>query len=308
MSALTTHCHFAKSTFTDLQRLIDEAPDEEAPVSPIKNFRDESAGEWPEISRKTSDEKAPGKGQLTTGNHKSDSKKMTDTKTLVNSVMASIPLSGEIPDHHPIGDTSTTLPEIASKSNSPKQIELDQRFDKMIADAPEGDSTANVSSTSGNCAMASEASEVSVSSTFSESSDISESSKVLNFCSSVSSVSSVSSMTSMTSMPSIYTWENMALAAQAEEEAKQNLPTQIRSWFDKWIDPVFEANAEAWQIQISDMIGKHLMHATGEKHTLALVTAFHDLNASKFTSIPREGFIARAKEIMVKELASWIEA
>ena len=58
----------------DWQRLIDEAPDEEAPVSPAhpqpeanENFRDESAGEWPEISRKTSDEKAPGKGQLTTG-------------------------------------------------------------------------------------------------------------------------------------------------------------------------------------------------------------------------------------------------
>ena len=56
------------------------------------------------------------------------------------------------------------------------------------------------------------------------------------------------------------------------------------------------------------MIGKHLMHATGEKITLALVTAFHDLNASKFASIPREEFIARAEEIMVRELASWTEA
>jgi hypothetical protein len=128
MSARTTHCHFAKSTFTDLQRRIDEAPDEEVPVSPIKNFRDESAGEWPEISRKTSNEKAPGKGQLTTGHHKSDSNKLTDTKTLVNSVMESMPLSGEIPDHHPIGDPSTALPENASKSNPRKPIELDQRF------------------------------------------------------------------------------------------------------------------------------------------------------------------------------------
>jgi hypothetical protein len=81
-------------------------------------------------------------------------------------------------------------------------------------------------------------------------------------------------------MPSIYTWDYLALAAKAEEEAKQGLPTQIRKWYEKWIAPVFEANAETWQIQISDMIGKHLMHATGEKITLALVTAFHDLNAT----------------------------
>jgi hypothetical protein len=109
-------------------------------------------------------------------------------------------------------------------------------------------------------------------------------------------------------MPSIYTWEYLALATKAEKETKQGLPTQIRKWYEKWIEPVFEANVETWQIQISDMIGKHLMHATGEKHTLALVTAFHDLNASKFTSIPREGFIVRAEEIMVRELASWTEA
>ncbi len=115
-------------------------------------------------------------------------------------------------------------------------------------------------------------------------------------------------MCSVNSMASIYTWEELALAAKAEEEAKRILPTQIRTWYDKWIDSVFKADVVTWQIQISDMIGKHLMHATGEKNTLALVTAFHDLNASKFASIPREGFIARAEEIMVQELDSWIEA
>ncbi|MBU6170666.1 MAG: hypothetical protein KGQ87_04120 [Verrucomicrobia bacterium] len=119
---------------------------------------------------------------------------------------------------------------------------------------------------------------------------------------------SVDSMGSVNSMASMYTWENLALAAKAEKEAKKSLSPQIRKWYNEWIDHVYEADATKWQNQISDMIGKHLMHATGKENTLALVMAFHDLNTSKFASISREGFIASAEEIMMRELASWTEA
>lgn len=106
----------------------------------------------------------------------------------------------------------------------------------------------------------------------------------------------------------MYTWENLALAEEAQKEAKQNLPPQIRGWYDAWIDPLYTADAEKWQSQISDMIGKHLMHATGGENTLALVTAYFDLNTPAFAAISREAFIASAREIMARELASWIEA
>jgi hypothetical protein len=200
------------------------------------------------------------------------------------------------------------------KSAAPIANSIARKFDQMIANAPEEQSELAGDNHSFRIVRR-DKSERPFTSKISEASQHSKASQFSNVlntevCSSVPSVvcSSVSSITSVSSVPSIYTWEELALAAQAEEEAKRSLPTQIRTWYDKWIDSVFKADVETWQIQISDMIGKHLMHATGEKNTLALVTAFHDLNASKFASIPREGFIARAEKIMVQELDSWIEA
>jgi len=184
--------------------------------------------------------------------------------------------------------------------------EVMRKFDRMIDAAPDESSLDSEPSQQSeilkSVSCISEPSEFFVDSETSQYSVPSISSGSLEFCNSVTSVSS------MPSMPSMYTWEELALAEKAAGEAKQRLPTQIGSWYEKWIDPVFEANAETWQTQISDMIGKHLMHATGKENTLALVTAFYDLNASKFASIPREGFIASAREIMVRELASWLEA
>jgi hypothetical protein len=178
--------------------------------------------------------------------------------------------------------------------------ELARKFGQMIANAPEEKSELAGDNHSFRIARRDKSDRPFAS----QHSKASQFSNVLN----IEVCSSVSSITSVSSVPSIYTWEELTLAAKAEEEAKRSLPTQIRTWYDKWIDSVFKADVETWQIQISDMIGKHLMHATGKKNTLALVTAFHDLNASKFASIPREGFIARAEEIMVRELDSWIEA
>jgi hypothetical protein len=56
----------------DFQRHIDQAPTHPQPEA-IVNFRDESSEGWPYKIPKNSDEKAPGKGQLTTG-HSSDTK------------------------------------------------------------------------------------------------------------------------------------------------------------------------------------------------------------------------------------------
>lgn len=197
--------------------------------------------------------------------------------------------------------------------------EVMRKFDRMIDAAPDENSLDSEPSQQSeilkSVSCSSEPSEFFVGSEASDYSVPSISSGSLEFCNSVTSVSSVSSMykggvsvSSVPSVPSMYTWEELALAEKAAGEAKQRLPAKIRSWYEKWIDPVFEADAETWQTQISDMIGKHLMHATGEENTLALVTAFYDLNAPTFASIPREGFIASAGEIMVRELASWIEA
>lgn len=211
------------------------------------------------------------------------------------------------------------------KSVKESMAEVMRKFNRMIDEAPDENSLDSEPSQQSeilkSVSCSSEPSEPSEPSEFFVGSEASEysvpsiSSGSLEFCNSVTSVSSmykggdsVSSEPSVPSMPSMYTWEELALAEKAAGEAKQRLPTQIRSWYKKWIDPVFEANAEKWQTQISDMIGKHLMHATGKENTLALVTAFYDLNASKFASIPREGFIASAEEVIVRELASWIEA
>ena len=184
--------------------------------------------------------------------------------------------------------------------------EVMRKFDRMIDAAPDENSLDSEPSQQSeilkSVSCSSEPSEFFVGSEASDYSVPTISSGSLEFCNSVSSVSSVPSV------PSMYTWEELALAEKAAGAAKQRLPAKIRSWYEKWIDPVFEADAETWQTQISDMIGKHLMHATGEENTLALVTAFYDLNAPTFASIPREGFIASAGEIMVRELASWIEA
>jgi hypothetical protein len=189
-------------------------------------------------------------------------------------------------------------------------------FDRLIAEAPDESSLDSEPSQQSeilkSVSCSSEPSEFFVDSETSQYSVPSISSVSLEFCNSITSVSSMykggDSVSSVPSVPSMYTWEDLALAEKAAAEARQLLPTQIGSWYKKWIDPVFEANAETWQTQISDMIGKHLMHATGKENTLALVTAFYDLNASKFASIPREGFIASAEEVIVRELASWIEA
>jgi len=191
--------------------------------------------------------------------------------------------------------------------------EVMRKFDRMIDAAPDESSLDSEPSQQSeilrSVSCISEPSEFFVDSETSQYSVPSISSGSLEFCNSVTSVSSMyKGGPSVPSVPSMYTWEDLALAEKATGEAKQRLPTQIKSWYNKWIDPVFEANAETWQTQISDMIGKHLMHATGEENTLALVTAFYDLNASKFASIPREGFIACAGEIMLRELASWLEA
>jgi hypothetical protein len=194
--------------------------------------------------------------------------------------------------------------------------EVMRKFDRMMDAAPDESSLDSEPSQQSeilkSVSCSSEPSEFFVDSETSEYSVPSISSVSLEFCNSVTSVSSMykggDSVSSVPSVPSMYTWKELALAEKAAGEAKQRLPTQIRSWYKKWIDPVFEADAETWQTQISDMIGKHLMHATGEENTLALVTAFYDLNAPTFASIPREGFIASAGEIMVRELASWSEA
>lgn len=184
--------------------------------------------------------------------------------------------------------------------------EVMRKIDRMIDAAPDENSLDSEPSQQSeilkSVSFTSEPSEFLVDSETSQYSVPSISSGSLKFCNSVPSVSS------MPSIPSMYTWEELALAEKAAGEAKQRLPIQIRKWYEKWIDPVFEANAETWQTQISDMIGKHLMHATGKENTLALVTAFYDLNASKFASIQREGFIASVGEIMVRGLASWLEA
>jgi hypothetical protein len=190
---------------------------------------------------------------------------------------------------------------------------LNEAWDSLIEKATDDNSLASEPSQQSeilkSVSCSSEPSEFFVDSEPSQYSVPSISSVSLEFCNSITSVSSMyKGGDSVSSVPSMYTWEDLALAEKATGEAKQRLPTQIKSWYNKWIDPVFEANAKTWQTQISDMIGKHLMHATGEENTLALVTAFYDLNASKFASIPREGFIACAGEIMVRELASWLEA
>jgi hypothetical protein len=199
--------------------------------------------------------------------------------------------------------------------NSVKKImaQVMSPIDRLIAEAQDESSFDSEPSQHSeilkSVACSSEPSEFFVGSEPSEYSVPSTSSGSLEFCNSVTSVSSMyTGGDSVPSIPSIYTWEDLALAEKAAGEAKQRLPTQIKSWYNKWIDPVFEANAEKWQSQISDMIGKHLMYATGKENTLALVTGFYDLNASKFASIPREEFIACAGEIMVRELASWSEA
>ena len=197
--------------------------------------------------------------------------------------------------------------------------EVMRNFDRMIDEAPDENSLDSEPSQQSeilkSVSCSSEPSEPSEFFVGSEASDYSVpsiSSGSLEFCNSVTSVSSMykggDSVSSVPSVPSMYTWEELALAEKAAGAAKQRLPAKIRSWYEKWIDPVFEADAETWQTQISDMIGKHLMHATGDENTLTLVTAFYDLNASRFASIPREEFIASAGEIMVRELASWIEA
>lgn len=191
--------------------------------------------------------------------------------------------------------------------------EVMRKFDRMIDAAPDENSLdSEPSQQSEILKSVSCSSEPSEPSEFFVGSEASISSGSLEFCNSVSSVSSMykggDSVSSMPSVPSMYTWEELALAEKTAGEAKQRLPAKINSWYEKWIYPIFEADAETWQTQISDMVGKHLMHATGEENTLALVTAFYDLNAPTFASIPREGFIASAGEIMVRELASWIEA
>jgi hypothetical protein len=202
------------------------------------------------------------------------------------------------------------------KSVKESMAEVMRKFDRMIDAATDENSLDSEPSQQSevlkSVSCSSEPSEFFVGSEASDYSVPSISSGSLEFCNSVTSVSSMYkggvSVSSVPSVPSMYTWEELALAEKAAGAAKQRLPAKIRSWYEKWIDPVFEADAETWQIQISDMIGKHLMHATGEENTLALVTAFYDLNAPTFASIPREGFIASAEEVIVRELASWSEA
>jgi hypothetical protein len=72
----------------DFQPHIDQAPTDPQFES-IVNFSDESAGDWPDKIPKNSDEKAPGKGQLTTGhsfNTKIKSEKYTPVKDAGNTL------------------------------------------------------------------------------------------------------------------------------------------------------------------------------------------------------------------------------
>lgn len=72
----------------DFQRHIDQAPSDPQFES-IVNFSDESAGDWPDKIPKNSDEKAPGKGQLTTGHSsvaKIKSEKYTPVKAAGNTL------------------------------------------------------------------------------------------------------------------------------------------------------------------------------------------------------------------------------
>lgn len=197
-----------------------------------------------------------------------------------------------------------SVKELNPKVNNGWQRLIDEAPDEISLDSKPSQQSEVLKSIS----CGSEPSEPSEFSVCSEASEYSESSDSLEFCNSVTSVYSIPSITSIPSIPSMYTWEELALAEKAAGEAKQRLPAEIRRWYEKWIDPVFEADTDTWQTQISDMVGKHLMHATGEENTLALVTAFYDLNAPTFASIPREGFIASAGEVIVRELASWSEA
>jgi len=104
----------------------------------------------------------------------------------------------------------------------------------------------------------------------------------------------------------MYTWEALASAERAKQDAKSKLPIKIRKWYDDWIESIYQADIDQWQKQITDMIGKHLIHATGKQNTLALVAAFRDVNESIF-SIPRDEFINTAEKIVSREIASWIE-